>query len=261
MAQMMFSDVQNRWLFITLILAAFEKKTPKRTSDRIKDSGRPVSKGKGTDPGLHVPPPIRSKSPDEKIRPRSNIAGFLKLVTVVVILLAGIIGYLKYDEYVEPNLPVYVCCLPSAIVALALIFWGSQSGRTQVRQGNYRPTRPVHREGSKTDIDQVDEFRKGAHKTSNNKGHGAKKIHRRELVMPVNEHSVEEGKPFSQLGSAEREEKREKLQAFIYSLKEQYKEGLLMEETYQMLSNKYKRELSELEKKERIITSEEKTKK
>ena len=48
----------------------------------------------------------------------------LALLAAVVIVLAGAIGTLKYDEYIKPFLPWFICCLPSVILALVIVFIG-----------------------------------------------------------------------------------------------------------------------------------------
>jgi hypothetical protein len=171
--------------------------------------------------------------------------GLVILVLTTLVLIAGIVGYVRYDELVEPHLPVYVCCLPSAIIAFALIFFGFITRFTIVRRAPLRPApeQPVSPEPSRPPA--------GQHQ-------GARKIHKRELTGTPEGAVKGRSEKVEKLSASELAAKKKKVEEFISDLDNQFKDGLLMEESYRMLQNKYKNELAALERMERELEARKK---
>ncbi|UCH88635.1 MAG: hypothetical protein JSV49_10335 [Thermoplasmata archaeon] len=226
--------------------------------------------GSGGNSGFQKPPGQRQQ---ERMVMQDRLAkGFVMFTLACLVLLAGFVGYMRYDEYVEPNMPYFVCCIPSVIIAIVLIFFGFATRWTVVRRSSYRPTQPLAPDFTKTsgpsrsDTPGDSTARGDLPRRSTDaggkpkKGGGAKKIHRRELAPSGISYTEPEYRSSKEVTPGEIAHKREQVQEFIDSLDEQYKDGLLMDETYQGLKNKHQRELLELEKQERMMAERKKRK-
>jgi hypothetical protein len=146
--------------------------------------------------GLAAPPSPQTAARDRLAK------GLVLFVMAVLVIIAGVIGYIKYDELVEPNIPVFVCCVPSIVIASALIFFGVARRGTTFRYsagippGSFNSQR-IPPAGSTPPPPGADEGPIGDH-------HGAKKIRRREEISP------ETGKSRSPKGKEPIAEKRER---------------------------------------------------
>jgi hypothetical protein len=166
--------------------------------------------------------------------------GFVLFVIALIVLIAGYVGYVQYEELIEPNLPVFVCCVPSALIAAVLLFFAFARRWTVVRRVDQRPPRqieqePVIKQNINNGVWTIDE--KG------NKP-GAKKIHRRKIADDDGDTSLSTP---TTVQKSEIALKKKNLENYMVDLDTQYKEGLLMEETYQTLKGKSIDELKELE--------------
>jgi hypothetical protein len=178
--------------------------------------------------------------------------GFVLFTLASLILVAGFVGYLKYDEYVAPNMRIFVCCVPASVVAAVLMFFGIASRWTVVRRTSYQPLRSGTAYTDKTSPTSTAKKSGDELEKKTEAHHGARKIHKRELV-DSSEVSADSGKlDYSTFTQKDFEAKRKSLQEYMENLSEQYKEGLLMDETYQMLKQKYQAEQSELEKQQKL---------
>lgn len=157
--------------------------------------------------------------------------GVLLYFGAVIVITLGVIGYLEYENLIEPNLNVFVCCVPSIIIAAILIFFGFASRMNVVRavrqprtivQG-YPPeardpsqdmARPV-RVARRADVGRVGDLKR----------YQSPNVTKEELVR-----------------------KKDNLTDFIKNLDEQHKSGLLYDETYLELKSKYNYELNDLNK-------------
>lgn len=224
-----------------------------KQEDPDKDAGKNI-RGTGRSEGsLRNPPPFSNAPPipQTKLVVQENIArGFVLFVLAALVLLAGWVGYLKYDDLVKPNMPIFVCCLPSVIIAIVLVFFGFARRWTLVRRTSFNagPSMSRGTAGPGT-VSGGSGFPEAT--PVKNSRHRAKKIHKREAVPPQHGGLMEELEPLRLHTFDEVEEKRIKVKRFLEDLKEQYKDGLLMEETYNMLHSKYTRELKKLDEMKR----------
>ncbi|MCK5561440.1 MAG: hypothetical protein KAJ51_12630 [Thermoplasmata archaeon] len=156
--------------------------------------------------------------------------GVLLYFGAVLVITLGIIGYLEYETLIEPNLNVFVCCVPSIIIAAILIFFGFATRMNVVRavrrpgtivrdyapdpksrQGMDKPVRVARR----ADVGRVGDLKR----------YQSPNVTKEELVR-----------------------KKDNLTDFIKNLDEQHNSGLLFDETYLELKSKYQYELNDLNK-------------
>jgi hypothetical protein len=154
--------------------------------------------------------------------------GLVFYFTAILVVTFGVLGYLTYDEYIEPNLNIFVCCIPSIIIAIILIFFGFSTRMNVIRtvrqpQVIIRKVSDQHKDPEVVDIDgktvKVEDpvINKGLKK------YQAPKYTKEELIQ-----------------------KKENLSDFITNLEEQHKSGLLYDETYLELKTKYQIELNDI---------------
>jgi len=177
------------------------------------------------------------------------VKGFVLFVFAALVIFAGIIGYIKYDDIVEPNMPVFVCCVPSVIIASILIFFGVARRWTMVRYSVPAP-QPVNRGTVPTQGSPPEGPTKDTELPPGRTG--ARKIRRREPSQEnVNQPGATSEHNDDDRESSDVERNRRNLQKVLVDLKEQYKDGLLSDDAYRSLKNKYSLELQELEMRKR----------
>ena len=153
---------------------------------------------------------------------------FLYFIALLAITL-GIIGYLEYDNLVEPNMNIFVCCVPSIIIAAILIFLGFATRMNVIRTVGQprvmmRGHGPTTQKVTGDDAGQAKQARDpGAQRTAGLKKYQPSVRSQKELIS-----------------------KRDNLSAFIKNLEEQHKSGLLFDEAYFELKNKYELEHRDL---------------
>jgi hypothetical protein len=188
----------------------------------------------------------RSNSPKKIIRvapakQERNLLwqGLLLYFVAILVVTFGILGYLTYNDYVKPYLSVFVCCIPSIIVAIILVFFGFSTRMNVVRA-----------------VRQPEVFIKKVPETG-----------RQDEVVDISGKTVNISTPVKNKGLRKyqtprfsREElmqKKDNLIDFIKNLDEQHKSGLLFDETYLELKTKYQLELNDINNKLKIIKEEE----
>ena len=143
------------------------------------------------------------------IGPRS-ITYFL---LAILVLCLGVIGYVEYNRFVKPYIEVYICCLPAAILAGFLIFFGFASRVTSVKQINIQ--RPPTADSTRSTQD---------------------------IQTPEPDITMRSYQP----AGVDREEllsKKRNLTQFLKNLDEQRRDGLIMDDVYLHLKKKYQHEL------------------
>ena len=185
--------------------------------------GRPsVSQGQPS-------PPKKILRAGPSIRDRSLLwQGLVLYLSAIIVVTFGVVGFLLYDEYVEPHLNIFVCCIPSIIVAIILIFFGFSTRMNVIRTVRQpqviikkvpeqdKPPEVVDIDGKTVKIDiPVDGMGMKKYQTP--------KFTKEELVK-----------------------KKINISDFIKNLDEQHKSGLLYDETYLELKTKYQIELNDI---------------
>ena len=193
--------------------------------------------------------PVRPIQPKRNTQYRIKPAGWIFFFLAVLILFFGFFGYLEYDRIVKPYFKEYICCLPAIILAGLLFFFGFASRVTTIRQVNLTRTNLSTKQRSDTFQD-----------TKNNSETGATSAN---IIPPtqhgdnisgeldkMTENSIKSNstiglKKFEpdNLTRAELVSQKRNLVQFLKNLDEQYKDGLLMENVYMGLKNKYNHEL------------------
>jgi hypothetical protein len=193
-----------------------------------KMSGSPIPPGQS-----QVPKKIVRAAPVKRDR---NILwqGLLLYLGAISVLAFGFIGYWTYEDYVEPNLKIFVCCVPSIVIALILIFFGFSTRVNMVRSVRQPQVivRKVPMQDQDLQIVDVDG----------------------KMVTPsrLPSDSSNEGLKKYQVPTVSKDElilKKDNLSEFIRNLDEQHKSGLLYDETYLELKTKYQFELNSVNQK------------
>lgn len=184
--------------------------------------------------------------PDERALARDRMAkGFVMFVLAMFVLIVGLVGYFTYEDYVKPNMPVFVCCIPSVIVAVALMFFGYARRWSMVRQVRYVPVGPPP-PGGFSDVKLEPEHSRRK----------ARKVHTRELAGIEKDHVSARPRQTRPVSIKKLVERQKKIRKFLEDLDEQYKDKLLMEETYVALKEKNLRELRDLKEQEKMLEEE-----
>ena len=158
--------------------------------------------------------------------------GLIFYLLAILVLSLGIIGYIEYDRFVKPYMEVFVCCVPAAIIAGLLLFFGFASRTTTVRQvkvvkppvGTDKLERSPDRGDSETDRNLSSPNIKSGLQTDARLGkHEPAEVSHAELLA-----------------------QKRNLTQFLKNLDDQHREGLIMSDVYLNLRNKYNRELAGL---------------
>lgn len=160
--------------------------------------------------------------------------GLLLYFAAILVFTFGVIGYLTYEDYVEPNMKIFVCCVPSILIAIILIFFGF-STRINVVKSVRQPQVIVRKVPMQDQDPQIVD--------SNGK---TVKIGR----LP-SDSAVERLKKYQAptVSKDELMQKKDNLNDFIKNLDEQHKSGLLYDEAYLELKTKYQFELNDINQK------------
>jgi hypothetical protein len=168
--------------------------------------------------------------PQRFVRPKSNAQfvvsprGMLFFLIALLVLMFGGIGYLEYDRLVKPYLSIFVCCIPAIILAAVLIFFGFATKFTTIRKVHIQKPAQLPREQI------IDMTKPGRDFDGRGRmaGDGLKKF-----------------EP-TQLSPDEIKAQMKNLNQFLNDLDEQHKDGLIMDNVYLNLKNKYQHELTVL---------------
>jgi len=160
-------------------------------------------------------PSSRSKP---QISRRISVGSSLLFILGFIAIVAGIAGALRYEQWIEPNVELFICCVPGIVVGLILIFFSLLFRLAFVRgtsQGNYNINRTAFYNGNPN-------LNTKSGKDSANEGWRSSKV-------------------LDRLTSEQR-----KVMSFLENIEEQHRSGLLMDETYVKLKSKYENELSSI---------------
>lgn len=155
--------------------------------------------------------------------------GLIFYLLAILVLSLGVIGYIEYNRFVKPYLEVYVCCVPAAIIAGLLLFFGFASRTTTVR--NVKVVKP----SAVTDKPEVRPLRDDKDMDSNLRSPKSESSLRTDAIM----HKYEP----PEVSHTELMAQKRNLTQFLRNLDEQHREGLIMSDVYLNLKNKYNREL------------------
>jgi hypothetical protein len=165
--------------------------------------------------------------------------GLLLYFIAILVVTFGVLGFLTYDEYVEPNLSIFICCIPSIIVAIILIFFGF-STRMNVVRAVRQPdvmVKRVQMQDTREDVVDISGKRVNINapvKNKEMKKYQVPKFSQKDLIQ-----------------------KKNNLSDFIKNLDEQHKSGLLFDETYLELKTKYQLELNDINNKLKTFNKDE----
>lgn len=175
--------------------------------------------------------------------------GLIFYLLAILILSVGAIGYLRYESYVKPYLEVYICCIPTAILAGILIFFGFATRVTTVRKVQVqRPAARMEQPGHYTkplDGNLEPDMTKpvtGAHKRPT-------KVRGNEPGTTMHRYEP------PRISKDELMAQKRNLAQFLKNLDEQHRDGLIMNDVYYNLQNKYKQELAGLNVRLKSISS------
>ena len=62
-------------------------------------------------------PPIRVLNQPRTVQYYLGPRGLIFFLLAVIVIIVGVIGYVRYDSIVEPYIEFYICCLPAVILA------------------------------------------------------------------------------------------------------------------------------------------------
>jgi hypothetical protein len=202
------------------------------------------------DPGTIPPARVNVNRPPipGKVRYRVGARGLVFFIIAIIILFFGMLGYLEYNRIVKPYLEVYICCLPAVILAGILIFFGFATQVTAFRTVQLsKPIKPRSDEvesitrsdlSQKTEPGSSDDVITRPSPSPSTSSHLAKS--QPKITNRLNKYDLKS------TASKELVAQKRNLVLFLKNLDDQHKDGLLMDDVYLNLKNKYKKELSEM---------------
>jgi hypothetical protein len=184
--------------------------------------------------------PVKLTPYKAKARISLGPRGFIFFLLAMIVLVIGFVGYLEYEQIVEPYIKEYLCCLPAFILAIILIFLGFTSQITTVRRvqvqepGKQAPAqspRPKSPEPGSTDP--------GVSKSA---GSNVFKDVEVQQTTSKSQDGLRKFEPDG-IGKDELLAQKKNIQQFLNNLDDQHKDKLIMDGVYLGLKKKYKTEL------------------
>jgi len=135
----------------------------------------------------------------------------LLLLIAVVALVGGFLGTLYFDSWVAPHLDIFICCIPSGIIAFIFLMLALVSGLARVQK-----SRTVS-------------FNMDGTAPQNWQDPGYKSL------------------KFDQMDRAELKNRRQNMKNFLEKLEDQKKDGSISPQMYMQLKSRYEKQLSDIE--------------
>jgi len=188
----------------------------------------------------------RTKVPSHRsVKYYTGPRGIFFIILALLALIAGFIGYIEYDKYVKPNLDVFICCLPAVILAIILFFLGFATRFSTVRRVTLsKPVTQLSKDlRSKRNLQkEVDSQSDKDPDRSKDKQKATEGEYRSDSMRNIKNNGMVKYEPmdnnFEELNS-----QKKNLKLFLRNLDEQHNDGLIMDNVYLNLKNKYKQEL------------------
>lgn len=194
---------------------------------------------------------IRTKVPSHRgVRYYTGPRGLIFILLAFSVLSVGFIGYVEYDKYVKPNLDFFICCLPAVILAIILFFLGYATRFSTVRRVTL--SKPVtqsskdlkRKRDHQKEVDSKDDFKSGGlNEKQKDSGGEFKSDNSRNIKTNGMIKYEPKNNNIEELIS-----QKKNLKLFLRNLDEQHNDGLIMDNVYFNLKNKYTHELTILNK-------------
>ncbi len=194
-----------------------------------------------------VAPRVRIIEEPRQVRYFIGPKGLIFYLLAVLVICLGVIGYLKYDNIVKPYLEIYICCLPAAILAGILIFFGFATRISTVRKIHVQkparmPDTPRYSKGPRTTLEpkEFDSNARASGEATESQSGPIRGTMRRDDSL--------------NLSHDELMAQKKSLTQFLTNLEEQKNDGLIMNDVYLNLKSKYNQELAGLNTRIKLLS-------